>query len=212
MEVERKIFVFPGMGADARMYQGAWQQLAGACFVSWPALATRCDLDAVAERVIAEYKIDDDCVLIGSSLGGMVACEIAKKRRCRHLILLGSAVNKQEVNPLLLWLQPLIHVAPLSWIQFSSGKVPMELTQMFHDSDDVFIRSMCQAIHDWQGYENRAPKAWRIHGVKDLVIQAPAEVDLLLDAGHLLAMTHAQECVDFIETILQQEINEAIGA
>jgi hypothetical protein len=41
----------------------------------------------------------------------------------------------------------------------------------------------------------------RIHGRNDLVILPPKRADLLLNGGHLIAMTHAKECVAFLEQV-----------
>ena len=58
--------------------------------------------------------------------------------------------------------------------------------------------SMCKAIFQWQGLEPVSVPVFRIHGRKDLVIPPPPKVDLLLDGGHLVSMSHARECIDFI--------------
>lgn len=55
-------------------------------------------------------------------------------------------------------------------------------------------------FHDWPDWNGLACDVTitRIHGKNDLVIPLPSEVLNPIDGGHLIAMTHAQECVDRI--------------
>ena len=72
------IYALPGMGADKNMYPGAWQTLADCKFVEWPTYNGEDSIAAIAKRITTEQKIRAGDVLIGSSLGGIVACEMAK--------------------------------------------------------------------------------------------------------------------------------------
>ena len=74
----------------------------------------------------------------------------------------------------------------------------MELAQMFAGIEASFVRAMCSAIFQWDGLGVTSTKVFRIHGKHDLVIPVPEQVDLLLDGGHLVSMTHAEECAAFI--------------
>jgi hypothetical protein len=69
---------------------------------------------------------------------------------------------------------------------------------MFSRSQPEFVRRMCRAIFAWEGSDDVPVRCLRIHGRKDHVIAPPASADLWLDAGHLLAITHAAECVEFL--------------
>lgn len=127
-----------------------------------------------------------------------MACEIAQRRALRGLVLIGSALSKEDVNGLLRVLVPLIDLAPLAFIQQAAGKIPNEVTQMFSQAQAPFIRAMCRAIAEWRGAEVGATPVYRIHGRQDRVIPLPANVDLVLEGGHLIAMTHAEECCEFM--------------
>jgi pimeloyl-ACP methyl ester carboxylesterase len=192
------IFIFPGMGADERMYPGPWKTLPSARFINWPTHRGETTIRAITCRVIDEARIPPEAILIGSSLGGIVACEIANIQSCRRLILIGSATSPAEINALLRLLHPLAALAPVRFIQMFAGIIPADLTRMFHDSEPVFIYAMCRAIFHWTGLDPRQPKPLRIHGRHDHVILPPTDADHLLDAGHLVAMTHPQDCVNLI--------------
>jgi len=193
------ILVLPGMGADHTMFSApAWQGIAGARFLDWPAHCGEATIGASADRVIAEAAIPDGATLIGVSLGGIVACEIAKRRRVRALVLVGSAVHPREISGLLAKLKPLARFAPIEFVQRAIGKVPDDVTAMFARGEPAFIRAACAAIFAWEGLDRAAITPVRIHGTHDRVIPIPASVDLALDGGHLVAMTHPGACVDFL--------------
>lgn len=195
---ETGVFILPGMGGDRLMYPDPWPQLPGSVLLDWPAYRDEDSLEAMAASVVEAAGIPDGAIVIGSSLGGMVACEIARLRKLRGLVLLGSAVQPREVSRVLRVLHPLADVTPFEFLQAASARLPHELTQMFARSEAPFIRTMCRAIFRWPGFSAPGPKPLRIHGSRDHIILPPPDADLLLDAGHLIAMTHARECVDYL--------------
>jgi pimeloyl-ACP methyl ester carboxylesterase len=196
------ICILPGMGADRRMFPPPWPSLPECTFVDWPKYNGEQTLAEVAKSVVRKYTIPPGAWLVGSSLGGMVAGEIAKFLPVRGLILVGSAKTKDEVSALFNWLDPLIDLTPLNFIRQLAGKVPAELAQMFKDSDPAFVRAMCHAIVRWEGLGDTAVELHRIHGRNDRVIPLPAGVQRALDGGHLIALTHAPECVAFVRSIV----------
>jgi pimeloyl-ACP methyl ester carboxylesterase len=192
------MFVLPGMGADSGMFTGSWRRLTDTVFIDWPTYQGEQTLTEIAARIVALYDIRDGSVVIGTSLGGMVACEIAKLRRLRRLVLVGSAVHPMEINTLLTTLRPLAKYAPVDLLQLLATSVPSELARMFTRTDPEFIRTTIQAIFKWTGIDTAQPSPLRIHGKHDRVIPPPNDADLVLEGGHLIAMTHAGECCDFI--------------
>jgi pimeloyl-ACP methyl ester carboxylesterase len=196
------IFVLPGMGADNRMYSGPWRTLPRTTFLDWPSYHNETTIAQIASRLVDDAKIADGSIVIGSSLGGIVACEIARIRNLKTLVLIGSAINRDEICSLLSVFHPITDFAPLKFLQAAVGKLPGDLTQMFSRADAEFIRAMCRAIFTWDGLQNSTTKLIRIHGRHDRVIPLPKNVDSILDAGHLVAMTHADACTNFLRTKL----------
>lgn len=190
------------MGADKRMYPEPWSTLPDFVAHDWPRHQGEMTLADTARSVVERYEIRDGDSLVGSSLGGMVACEIASIRKIHTLYLIGSATDKQEINRLLAVLHPLANLAPLDWLRFSAGKIPLELARMFAGMEASFIRAMCAAVFQWEGLTASPERIFRIHGKLDLVIPPPARADLLLTGGHLISMSHAGECVEFVRDSL----------
>lgn len=192
------IHALPGMGATCRMYPEPWTSLPNFIAHDWCRYAGEITLEEIARSVCDSKNIKDGDSIVGSSLGGMVACEITKMRKIKSLYLVGSAIRRDEINPLLSFLSPLIKAAPIKMIQFSAGSIPHELSEMFAVADEAFLRAMCSAVFKWDGLYESSAAVYRIHGRSDMVIRSPANVDLLLDGGHMIAMTHASQCVKFI--------------
>lgn len=194
------IHALPGMGGDHRMFPDPWTNLPGFCTHDWPRHQGERTLSEVAARICEEHGVVDGDILIGASLGGMIACEITKLRKIDTLYLVGSATSRHEISRLLAVLSPLVDLAPLEWLRFSAGKVPADLAQMFATAEVSFVRQMCRAIFEWEGLGAAFTHCVRIHGGRDLIIPHPPHAHLLLeDAGHLISMTHAGRCVEFIE-------------
>jgi pimeloyl-ACP methyl ester carboxylesterase len=196
------ILALPGMGADERMFPAPWNSLPNFTALNWKSWSGENSVPALAETICRNASIKDGDTLVGASLGGMVACEIAKLRRIKTLFLVGSATDQREVNRALELMRPLVNLPLFDWLRISAGKIPHDLLHMFADADPAFIRTMCAAIFQWKGLGDAEVKVFRIHGRSDLVIPCPAKPDLLLKGGHLISISHAAECVDFIRNRL----------
>ena len=197
------IHALPGMGADNRMYPQPWRAVPDFEAHNWVRYSGEQSLSDMARSMCDACRIKDGDVLVGASLGGMVACEITKILKIPRLYLIGSAVQKEEISSLLAALHPLARVAPIDWIRISAGKIPMELAQMFTGVEASFVRAMCAAIFKWEGLGTTTTQVLRLHGRYDLVIPPPKSADLLIDGGHLISVTHAEECVEFIRSDLR---------
>jgi pimeloyl-ACP methyl ester carboxylesterase len=198
--------ILPGMGATAAMYNGLKHILGFLVeFLNWPGYRGEKTYADVARRIIEEHAITSEDVVGGSSLGGMVALEIAQLTNARAIVLLGSAVSRQEVQTLLTILSPLATAAPMTIIQALVGKHQNLVSTMFADSDPEFIRAMCSYLPSWNGYDGPVEKLFRLHGKKDHVIPCPtAGCEVIKTAGHLLAITHATETAAFLQRVDQQ--------
>ena len=200
------LYILPGMGANSSMYTSydEWNTLEGVKFIDWPIWSGEKSLRELAERLIRIHKISKEDTIVGSSLGGMIAVEIAKLVDAKKVILIGSAAEPSEVNKFLLKLTPLVSITPIKFIQFLTGKYDSHLLTMFRETDGDFIRNMCLAIKSWPGSEAFA-RISRIHGRNDSVIRCPETANVIQNGGHLIAMTHAKECTDLLKEQLALE-------
>jgi len=206
-----KWHLLPGMGANSSMYDSLRPKLDFEInFINWPKYRNEKTYSETAKRVIEENNIEDDDIVGGSSLGGMVAVEIARQKRLKAIVLIGSAISPAEVQDILSLLAPLTAITPISLIQILIGKHKNIITKMFSEADSDFIRAMCQYLPKWSGVANTSAPLFRIHGQKDNIISCPkAGCEIVANAGHLLAITHAKECGEYLNKINRQLTNQS---
>ena len=186
------------MGANSKMYSGPWHGIKDRCFIDWPSYNQEISITDLAGRLIKEYRISQKNTIIGSSLGGMVGLEIASILGLKKVFLIGSAINSDEISMLSGVLMPFA-IKPIVRIsQWVSSWSNDNVAQMYSNSESEFIVSMSKAILKWQGFNGDLKTIYRIHGKKDLFISCPDNCKIIEKGGHLIAITHAQECVDFI--------------
>jgi hypothetical protein len=194
-------YILPGMGATSEMYSSLKRELSfNAHFLDWPKYRNEISFKEVAERIIAENPIKQNDVVAGSSLGGMIALEVSMILNTKAIVLMGSACRNSEINRMLAMISPFTSIIPLSFIQAIAGKHEDVVSKMFSASNPDFIRSMCKYVSLWPGYFGPIEKVFRIHGQKDHIITCPrSNCDVIKEAGHFLAITHANECSKFLE-------------
>lgn len=194
------------MGANSAMYDILNKRLQFEInFINWPKYIGEKTYSAVAEKIIEEHGIKDNDIVGGSSLGGIVALEIARQGKLKAVVLIGSALRQAEVCGILSLLAPLTSITPISFIQLLSGKHENVITKMFAEADPEFVRAMCQYLPKWVGNADESVPIFRIHGGKDRIIPCPKTgCEIIANAGHLLAITHAKECADYLNKINRQ--------
>lgn len=188
------IHLYPGMGANASMYGPVWREKVPGHYHDWPTWRGESSIREWALRLVDEHSIQDGDTVIGSSLGGILACEIAKIRSMRHTVLIGSARHPQEISKPIRWLHPLLEPLPIGLAKAWAAKIPTTLCRMFATSDPAFLRAMGKAVFEWPG-ALPSQTLRRIHGSHDLLIPLPADADRVISGGHLIAMTEPAACI-----------------
>jgi pimeloyl-ACP methyl ester carboxylesterase len=185
------------------MYGEAFRALDSVTYLDWPTYDDELTIAEVAARLISENNIQADDIVGGSSLGGIVAAEIAKTINLQKLILIGSALTPANINPVLKKLAALSAITPVHLLQTFAGQansiIENKLLEMFSHSEALFIKSMCRAVIGWKGNQEPNCPVAHIHGAKDRVIFPPASgAKIIQNGGHLIAMTHEAAVVEFV--------------
>ncbi len=207
-----KWIILPGMGATAAMYNALRHKLDFEInFIDWPPYGGEKTYAEMARRVVDENQIENGDIIGGSSLGGMVALEISRIIKPRAIVLLGSAVNAGEVQSLLAIISPLATISPIALVQVLAGKNKNLVSTMFSDADTEFIRAMCAYLRLWPGYDGQMRNVYRLHGKMDHIIPCPSTgATVIEDAGHLIAMTHAQATASFLHEV-KRHLNSSLS-
>jgi pimeloyl-ACP methyl ester carboxylesterase len=200
-----KTIILPGMGADSNLYpKEQYKHLKNVLFADWPAYDGENTLEAMAQKVMDQHHITRNMIVGGSSFGGMVAIEIAKKVGINKVILIGSATHPGFINPWLQKMKFLTDIISFEKIQGVAGvanrMLKSDLLYMFEKSDSKFLKSMCMALFDWEGLGTFNGEVCHIHGERDRIIFPPqGNVEIIPKGGHLIALTHSEEVSKFID-------------
>ncbi len=203
-----RLVLFPGLGADGRMYSGL--RLPGIETVTpdWPEPGPRDSLSSFARALADGLEIGADTVVGGSSFGGFVAAEIAARRRVRALVLIGSALSPREIPSYYAVLEKLSRVIPEGFFERAPRNNPLVLAKfgrlsapqraLFLDmaakASAALLDRGLRMVFRWEGVrkEDLSCPLHRIHGRIDRLIRPPSarEAELVAGGGHLIAMTH----------------------
>jgi pimeloyl-ACP methyl ester carboxylesterase len=104
-----KIFLIAGLGADTRLFNNIDLGDNDVTPVDWLEPNEHDTLTTYAQKVIHQYFITNNSIVIGVSLGGMIAVEIAKQVRLNKVILISSIKTNNEAP----WYYKLAMVLPL---------------------------------------------------------------------------------------------------
>ena len=219
------IYLIPGLGADHRNYPGPWLELPDCTCLSWPEYHGRASMPEVARFMADAWQLPPGAILVGSSFGGMLVCELAKFIPVHSLASttaredftstakmkrLTRVLPLRLVQMLLRWSKPVLETF---WGRSPTpvARAVLDSIQMFGSCQTGFYRNMFQAISTWEGFADPNTKLIRIHGRHDKLILPPPDADLCLEGGHLIVMTHARECVNFIQSWLKCDVHSYLG-
>jgi len=193
-------FILPGMGANSSMYHFLQSFVDFHIhYTDWPDYHGEKTFGDIAKSIIWENDIRSEDIVGGSSLGGMIAAEIAHRLDVRAVVLLGSAIKASDVSRILLFLSLLSVIFPIALAQKMAGKINSAFFKMFASCEPMFIRAMCLYLKSWKSYRGPMKKVYRLHGENDRVITCPSSgCDVVRGAGHLLAITHPEETGKFV--------------
>src|SRR5688500_240528 len=91
----KKVYFISGLGADRRVFEFLDLSFCEPVFLDWIPPMKNESLPSYAERLCRDVK-EPDAVLVGMSLGGMMATEFAKKHPAANVIILASNKTSRE--------------------------------------------------------------------------------------------------------------------
>ncbi len=187
------------MGADHRLFDGIALPGHDVARANWIPHRDGESLSTYAARFAEHYGIGTADVLIGVSMGGIIAGAIAQKVPPQRLILVSSCSDIRQLSPLIAALSPIGPISPFEVARLlPRGLMPAHrklALAMFEDQDMAFIRWACGAVMGWTGV-SRLPGTLTIHGTADRVfpIRRQPQVDVTIQGGgHLMVMDRAAE-------------------
>lgn len=212
-----RIYLIPGLGADCRIYKNL--DLAGhdVFFVNWIAPDPADTLSTYAQKLIDYYKIQQNSILIGNSMGGMVAIEIAKLQPMAKTILISSIKSSEEASsyfsffrsvPLYKYIPTSLLVKARLFVKYIFGSMLPEDQHLFEDmyknTSPAFIKWAMGAILKWKN-TIIPDNVYHITGSNDKVFNCRKAIgaQIIKNGTHIMIFDRAAE----INTILKRILN-----
>lgn len=211
-----KTYLISGIGADHRMFthirlpEGYETQ-----YIPWIDPLEDEPLQAYAIRLSVPIDSSEPFVLIGFSLGGIMATEIAKVTPPVRTILISSIPLSSELPPYYIRAHRL-HLSkfarPSLWKFLTAVKTLLTIrsrddrkimADVIWSGDDAFIAWAIEAVLRWQN-DTLPQSLSRIHGARDEVFPIGyTHPDYTIPkAGHNLTMTHPNDVNGLLARIL----------
>lgn len=208
-----------GLGADTRVYNNInLSDEHEVTTIDWVEPDLNDTLNTYAQNLIYQYNINPNSILIGNSLGGVIAVEMAKFIPVQKVILI-SGIKTSDEAP---WYFKLFRVLPVYKLipgkVFNSmgfmikplfGHMSQEDAWLFSDmlkkSSPVFMKWAMYAILHWKN-EIIPQNLYHITGDKDLVFNYKRIKDATIVKGgkHIMIFDKAKEINKLLKGILKK--------
>jgi hypothetical protein len=209
------LYLFPGMGADARLFRPQLDAFPNAVVPPWLAPRSRESLADYGRRFADAIRPPGPCFVGGASFGGFVALEMAPHLNALACFLIGSARGPSEMPIRIRWLRPFggtIGLLPFRLLAPGAWLARQTVGQFSHPLTRSFLRHLQETDASFLRWGSRAALTWKpspatahvfvaqIHGERDRVLPARrTRADVVLSgAGHLISLTHASAVNDFL--------------
>ena len=211
-----KTYLISGIGADYRLFthirlpEGFETR-----YIHWIPPEPEETLSSYAGRLTAQIETGEPYVLIGFSLGGIMAVEIAKQLSPVCTIIISSIPVSSNLPPYYrrahrLQLQKLASPKLMKALASFKHLVTMRsrdnyrlIREVIWDGDDRFIAWAMDAVVAWQNGETPQP-LFHIHGAWDEIfpIRFTKPTHIVPRAGHNLVLSHAPIINSLLQEIL----------
>lgn len=226
-----RIYLLPGLGADARIFEGQLAAFPEAEVPMWIRPTPEDNVETYARRlarnVMARESQTGPCMVVGLSFGGVLSQYFAEEIGAETCVVLSSAKTKSQFPcryyPIYLLFK---YAPPLAWVFILAIKLcvtcllrfaPMFLRsarrsvlQQLRECDGrmqfYFVKMlMCWAydLFDTAGTPAPPGRVFQVHGKRDHIIPCRGFTPdyLIPRGGHILCLTHARALNEILERI-----------
>jgi len=210
-----KVYFFSGLGADKSVFRhihlpAGYEPI----YIDWIPPLENESLSSYSLRLTNNIDFTEPFSLIGLSMGGMIAVEIASRQKPAHLVLISSIPTSSQLPPYYRMLARIrLHrILPISF--FLKGAVLKRfftsesnedkalLKNMISKADVSFIRWGMEAIVNWR--MNTIPEnITQIHGNSDEILprRFTKPTFTIPGAGHLMVLTRSSEINNILKAV-----------
>lgn len=211
-----KVYLIPGLGNDVRIFSRLIPLLLEqdiCCLEHLEPLSVKESIEAYAQRLVDGLPdLEEPPVLIGMSLGGTIATEMAKRMPHRKLILISSFKHQTEVPFLfkIVRIFPLYRLVPtwyirwilpfLAWILGICTKEDSQLLKlMLRARSAAHFSWGREAVIHWNNIDY-PPQFIHINGTKDHIFKRSEKqtTHLIKGGTHNMVLDRAEEIAQII--------------
>ena len=214
-----KVFLVSGLGADTRLYNNVdIPEDNEVVPVDWIEPHETDTLSTYAQKIIYQYDIRPKSIVIGTSLGGMLAMEIAKKVNLKKTILISSIKTIREAPAYFsvfrtLPIYKLLPARILNRLGFlikpMFGHLKDNDAWLFNDmlskNSPKFMKWAMGAVLKWDNL-TIPPNVYHIHGDKDRVfpVKNIRDATIVKDGSHIMIFDKAKQVNKWLKPILKK--------
>jgi len=217
-----KAYFISGIGADKRLF--SYVELPPGLepeYIEWIAPGEKESLQEYAIRLFTPYSSDKPFILIGLSLGGIVAVEIAKQFPPLCTVIISSVPVSSQLPPYYKLARKInlqSHIpagffkitATLKHFIFMKSRTHKKLMrQVIWDGDSRFIKWGMNAVLFWTNEVLPSPLK-HIHGTRDEVfpVKYANPTHIIDKGGHMLVISRAAAINNILQEILLPFLNK----
>lgn len=205
-----KLYLLPGIGCDHRLFDRMGLEGLDVVKLDWPEFKPGSSLASIARDVSTQVNADEPHILVGVSMGGMVAQELAALTGPVKVVLISSWTGPGEWSMLARAGSALrLHRGITHFTMWAIWPVKRVLGRRDRATDRLLwemarketarkIRIGTGAILRWKGSPWKGAIV-RIHGDADHVVPLRFPVDhVVRDGAHIMVLTRAEEVGAFL--------------
>ncbi len=213
------VYCISGLGADEKVFKFLDLSFVHPVFIHWITTLKNETLRDYALRLKKQFIAGENPVIIGLSLGGMIATEIVKDTPGAKAIIISGAKSKNELPSRMLMLRfiPLYKILPDAFIKKSlriqryflgarSKTARSYIRFALKNADTDFYKWAIGAIMKW---DNKIIPSGiiHIHGTNDKLLPYKfVKADYTIkDGGHLMIIENADEISTLIKKLLENQ-------
>jgi pimeloyl-ACP methyl ester carboxylesterase len=213
------IHLIPGLGTDHRIFQRLLVHHPSRIAHDWPRMANGSTLRHFAQALAERIDTSRPHVLLGMSMGGMVAQELAAITQPRHVVIVSSWKGPHEMPPAIRLMRRthpervltkvmLARIATM--VRWQMGVTTHEevvlLDSFMHGIALEQLKVQIAAVLGWPGPVSPVKDILHIHGDQDRLMPLDLVRDAVVVPGgsHFMVWTQAAE----VEAIIRSRIPE----
>jgi pimeloyl-ACP methyl ester carboxylesterase len=217
-DAQTKVYLIHGQGSDSRLFSKLKLNDAfDTIFINLPLPQKGDNMQNYARKIIPQIDTTMPFVLIGVSLGGMVAAELNDLLHPLQTIIISSAKNRNELPSRYKFMHtlPIYRLFPAFLIKAGSfllqplvepdrRKEKALFKSMLRNKDKMFLKRSIPLIVNWQKKTNDRKPLIHIHGTKDhtLPIKYITANSIIKGGSHMMVLTQAALISDEINKVL----------